>query len=303
MTKLNCQMPAALRRQRLGAVICVLLASMACSTGKGTTATSDASSDNGLALNIDGKVNSDNKADITPADADSADLDGLAYDVIGQPDLPGYDVLADCPGGALCPCKANTDCQSGLCLEDLSVDGGKACAKPCKPSCGPGYVCANLNGSGSDIQQVCVFQAARLCDPCGSSKDCEVAGLADSKCVDQGALGRFCGVACLEDGDCPGDYACQQVVAVDGGKFKQCVRKADGKQAPFGVCPCSTAAVAKELQTSCATAGSAGSGQTVPVCCGCQTTEQSNLLADLMVSALPSAASTADDRFSGCGWR
>jgi hypothetical protein len=215
-----------------------ILALVACGAiaGCGNAGPADIHSGNGLALDVDGKVSSDSQADDAASIADGTDLDGLDYDASGQAELPGYDVVADCPGGALCPCNANTDCQSGLCIEDLSVDGGKACAKPCKPSCGPGYVCANLTGSGSDIQQVCVYQAARLCDPCGSSKDCEVAGLADSKCVDQGAMGRFCGVACSADADCPTDYACTEVAAVEGGKFKQCVRKADPTQQPYGVC-------------------------------------------------------------------
>lgn len=287
-------------RQWLAAVFLflLLLATTACSSGKGTATTADAKSDNGLALNIDGKVNSDGKADDATSDADGTDLDGLAFDTSGQSDLPGYDVLANCPGGALCPCKANTDCQSGLCLEDLSVDGGKACAQPCKPTCGPGYVCANLTGNGSDIQQVCVYQAARLCDPCSASKDCEVVGLADSKCIDQGVLGRFCGVACSEDGDCPGDYACQQVAAVDGGKFKQCVRAATkGSAAAFGECACTAAAVKKQLATQCIAEFVGGEGKLSGKCKGVRTCGSTGLSA---CNAPAPATETCDGADNDC---
>lgn len=221
-----------------------------CGSGAGgaSKAKSDASDD--IRLNLDASLHGDAAGgyqDGVSAGDDTADT-GL--------ELGPYDAVANCPGGPLCPCSANVDCQAGLCAEDPSAQGGKSCAQACKPGCPGGYVCANLTSGSSDIQQFCVFQAARLCDPCTSSKDCEVAGLLDSKCVDQGPAGRFCGISCGQDSDCPTSYGCQQVSAVEGGKFKQCVRTATkGSGAPFGECVCSASAIQKQLTTSCFVSG------------------------------------------------
>lgn len=236
----------------------LILSGSACSNTNTPVGKAETGTDTGQPFNIDGLVNGDSQSTDT-SDADTSGLDELGYDNAGPLDTPNYDVTANCPGGALCPCSANTDCQSGLCLEDSSAGGGKACAQACKPACAPGYVCANLTSGSSDIQQFCVDQAARLCDPCNSSKDCEVVGLLDSKCVDQGELGRFCGVACLQDEECPAGYGCQQVGSVEGGKFKQCVRSpAKGSAAVFGECSCSASAVKKQLSTACFAGGNTG---------------------------------------------
>lgn len=137
------------------------------------------------------------------------------------------EVVADCPGGPGCPCKANTDCQTGVCIDDDSVQGSKACARKCQGQCPESYSCANVPGSGGDILNICVPKFAKLCQPCVASKDCEALGLKDSACVDQGSLGRFCGVVCGEASDCPADYNCTQVPTAEGGSLKQCVKQAD----------------------------------------------------------------------------
>lgn len=233
-----------------------------------------------------------------PMDAfgDGNAVDAAADALLGQ-ELPHYDVIANCPGGPLCPCGENSDCQSGLCLEDPSVTTGKACAQPCKPGCPKGYTCANLTSGSADIQQMCVFRAARLCNPCSEDADCAVVGLADSKCVDQGHLGRFCGISCDDGANCPADYQCESVGGIAGGKFKQCVRKPDGQQAPFGICPCSPQAIAKELETPCATLVTDTSGAVVGHCQGARKCSEKGLSVCL---SSPASAEVCDGVDNDC---
>jgi len=171
---------------------------------------------------------------------------------VSTPDaLPstGGDLAAayQCPGGHGCPCSADGECaQSGLCLGD--VDGARACALPCPTgACGAGQVCRAI-GDGKAPGPYCVAKAARTCDPCAASADCAIRGHEGAACVDYGAAGRFCGVACQGASDCATGEACRTVASVDRGAVRQCV-KVDGEA--LGVCSCSPRATAKKLGTAC----------------------------------------------------
>jgi len=83
-------------------------------------------------------------------------LDGSATDTSGGVDTAGTDTLAkDCPGGPFCACKANADCDSGICIPGKGGAAAKICAQPCVSSCPAGYVCKALTPSGGDTFFVC----------------------------------------------------------------------------------------------------------------------------------------------------
>ena len=243
----------------------------------------------------------------TATDTEAPDVD---LDLAGtEPDAPGpsdsipLDLLdtspvAACPGGPSCPCKENPDCQIGLCIDDPAVVGGKACAGTCSGNCATGYACANVSGSGGDIQSICVPKFLHLCEPCAVSKDCEALGLKDSACIDQGELGRFCGVVCSSANDCPADYACQEVPSAEGEKLKQCARKPDGLK-PFGACACSEFAVQKKLATACFVESKDASGQVVGKCAGQRTCTAAGLSACAAPEAKAEVCNGEDDDCDG----
>ncbi|MSP93482.1 MAG: hypothetical protein EXR79_17105, partial [Myxococcales bacterium] len=227
-------------------------------------------------IELDTEPGGDAPAEAGPETASGADS-GL--------DTAVPETVADCPGGPGCSCTANAECQTGLCIDDNAVAGGKACVRTCKGSCPGGYACANVPGSGGDVLSICVPKFGHLCEPCGVSKDCEALGLKDSACVDQGGLGRFCGISCGTDVDCPAEYACSEVATAEGGKLKQCVRKPDAMQSPFGVCSCSAVAVAKKLATACFVEFKDGAGNPIGKCAG----QRSCTAAGLSVCVAPEA--------------
>ena len=74
---------------------------------------------------------------------------------LGSAELPGPDgATTNCPGGAGCACGANVDCQSGLCIDDPNVNGGKACARNCIDSCPDGYACAQVSNASGDVVSI-----------------------------------------------------------------------------------------------------------------------------------------------------
>ncbi len=165
-------------------------------------------------------------------------------------------------------------------------------------TCPSGDGCAPVTGSGGDIATVCVPQSGKLCDPCATSKDCEALGLKDSACVQQGALGRFCGVACVAKADCPADYDCQKVTTTEGGLLQQCVRPASNGAA-FGVCPCSAPAVQKKLATACYTEVKDASGKVIGQCAGTRACEATGLSACTAPAAQPETCNGKDDDCDG----
>jgi len=140
--------------------------------------------------------------------------------------------------GPGCPCTENTDCASGWCIED--ADGGSVCTQACVENCPAGWACKGVTNVGSDITFICVPQWVDLCRPCLSTADC---GPVDSKCVDYGEQGAFCGALCLVDADCPPGFGCTE---------GQCVRS-------DGVCACSAQAVEVQATTRCEISNEHGS--------------------------------------------
>ena len=185
----------------------------------------------------------DTAAAETVEDSEPADLDPV--DAVGQDIKLGNgtgDTTLSCPGGAYCVCKADTECDSGLCLD---TPQGKICAGGCEGACPDGFSCAKINSKTGDIVNICVAKYGFACEPCSASKQCEAAlGLSGPACVDYGGSnGAFCSVACTSDSDCPAGSSCGSGTSVEGTPVKQCLRKpeTDGSIA----CPCD--ARAKEL--------------------------------------------------------
>ena len=209
------------------------------------------------------------------------DSDPTSIDSSAVPDLPTLDVATkpevavaalDCPGDPGCACVAHAECQTGLCIDDPNNSSGKACARKCVDVCPIGYSCAPVTGSSGDISTICVPKFGHLCDPCAASKDCEALGLKDSACVDKAAAGKFCGIGCATQADCPGDYDCQSVATAEGGSLKQCVRNSSD-------CACSAAAAQKKLATACYTEFKDDGGKVVGKCAGVRTCEVAGLSA------------------------
>ncbi len=189
------------------------------------------------------EVNAEDSKTIEDIDISSVDAD-VPLDSLSPGDV-SVDNSGSCPGGSGCPCLANGDCQTELCID---VPGGKACAQPCADACPDGFSCSPVT-FGSDIANFCVPRLLHLCDPCANSKDCASLGITGAACVDLSGDGHFCGIPC--QGGCPDGYACKNVKNTEGSSSDQCVRSGSGAAAQ---CPCSDAAKAAKLSTTCATA-------------------------------------------------
>lgn len=176
--------------------------------------------------------------------------DGTSEEAVTTLDIT-EDAVSQCPGGPGCACAGNGECDSGLCIDDPSSVSGLTCARKCTDSCPKGYSCANVP-IASDVLQICVWTAGRLCDPCTTSDDCQSLGLKDPACIDQGEFGRFCGIACASDAQCQAGYACKTATTAEGAQVNQCVKKPDpGSAAAYGTCECRPGAAAKKATTAC----------------------------------------------------
>ncbi len=207
--------------------------------------------------------------------ADSAGGDGAGGDDLGGDDgqvddTNASDVSGDCPGSAMCECKDNTDCDSGICIDNPNGASatGKECAATCTDTCLPGYTCATVP-NGTDAVSICVPKAPNLCNPCSASKECETLGDKNAACVDQAALGAFCGTACGSNADCPGGYACKDVKTIEGASSKQCVVvPAEGSKDAYGACACTAGAIKKKLATVCKVEALDDKGNAIGTCAG-----------------------------------
>ena len=195
----------------------------------------------------------------TAADAD-ADAASGAGDVV-KLELGGNDtaiVGGACPGSPGCSCVSAEECGTGVCADSGETATGKACAYPFGSGCAAGQVAFTATvGEGASV---CVPAAPKLCNPCDKDSDCASLGSSGALCIDRGAEGRFCGVAC-PDGTCPTAYACLDATSGGGAQAKQC-RPVDAAGAKTA-CGCSAAAAALKLATPCqvVTAAGACSGQ------------------------------------------
>ena len=198
--------------------------------------------------------------------AQAADADASA----STPDLGLLDVSTEagavvkkCPGDPGCGCASHEECSTGACADDGASATGKACAFPFGAGCAAGYVTFTaVVGEGATV---CVPAAPKLCNPCSLDSDCAATGGSGALCVDQGAAGRFCGVACPTAG-CRQGYACADATGSSGAKGKQCQASEQGVP-PFN-CACSVAAVALKLATACQTSNAAGTCGGQRVCGG-----------------------------------
>ncbi len=188
-------------------------------------------SDDDLSADLIGDAATDIGEDVDVAQPDSsdvADLDDGGTDAVVEVD-------ADCGGKVNCPCTSDFQCMSGVCL--MRRSGQPTCALPCVSACPSGYVCESQ-------AKLCIEKDLALCDPCSKNSDCTVANAAN-RCVAWGGAGSFCGLACVETGDCPADFECAEVQDAAGQTVKQC-RPALGAS-----CDCSGRAMGLGLATGC----------------------------------------------------
>ena len=142
----------------------------------------------------------------------------------------GEEIVLECPGNLFCPCSSNNECFSSFCVETME---GNVCTAKCleEGDCPRGWQCAVCGSTGSDYQYCCVPPFQRLCRPCRSDQDCIPSlGALTTKyvCLDFGGeKGKFCGVPCQSDVNCPQNFVCAEIT----GAGKQCVPMS-------GECPC-----------------------------------------------------------------
>ena len=183
---------------------------------------------------------------------DTVDPDGADGGSDGAEDASddSSDAGPVCPGGVGCSCEQNDACGDGVCL--AAQDGVKRCSKLCGDAkdCAPG-ACAEVEGKAGKVK-ACVDPTAAWCAPCAADAECQVPGATNAACVDRGAAGAFCGIACQADADCPTGSTCQGGKSLSGAEIKQCLPK-DG-----AACTCSGWAKAEKATTQCFASGLPG---------------------------------------------
>jgi hypothetical protein len=94
--------------------------------------------------------------------ADDIRGDSLSFDV-GTLDVG--DICTSEPGTVGCPCKGNSDCLSGYCVQ---ATGGSVCTMECLEECPFDWTCTGIQGFGVDLVFLCIpeLQAA-----CGAGDD------------------------------------------------------------------------------------------------------------------------------------
>ena len=164
--------------------------------------------------------------------------DSLDSDVEVQPE----------EGGLGWPCQDGSDCLSDYCVESWD---GKVCTMFCVTECPVGWECVQDLASQPDIVHICAPTQTRLCVPCTANDDCNPHGLdLGAKCVDHGDGGGWCGADCMEGGNCPDGYLCEERPTLPSGEATQCV--------PENACECSQMAVDLGAWTECALSSEAG---------------------------------------------
>ena len=169
----------------------------------------------------------------------------------------------ECEAGEGCfldPCSANSECQSGWCVEHL---GDGVCTQICQEECPEGWSCQQVAATGPDVVFICVSDFANLCKPCANDNDCDAIGSADS-CLPYGPDGSYCGGSCDDPAgedpqECPWGFSCKDTVTVEGVSKWQCVADAGG-------CPCTKKSVALGLHTPCTVSNEWGECEGLRIC-------------------------------------
>ena len=234
--------------------------------------------------------------------ADSGHGDAIDTDTNAPNDVVAADAAdghLDCPGGAGCACTQNGDCNSAVCIDDPSQPGGKACAQTCTENCPSGYQCAQITATGGDLQSICANATGRLCEPCVKSDDCTSPGLKGAACVNEGALGHFCGIACTQDAQCPVGYVCGTVPTTEGTTSSQCVRQSTAAGEAFGLCTCDAFASASKLATTCFAEVKDAQGKVIGQCPGTRACGASGLGVCNAQSPQPEVCDGVDNNCNG----
>ncbi len=176
---------------------------------------------------------------------DSSEIEEILH---GNDALEVVDVFDNgqlhCPGEAGCPCKDNSDCYQGFCIEGKN---GKECAALCNTdnSCPDGYTCSQVVNTGGDTVFICVYKFANICRPCEKDEECANPYTKTiNRCVPYGMQGSFCGVNCNKDEDCPDGYICKRIDFSDGTSVNQCIIAS-------GQCPCTDEYKKNGYKTKC----------------------------------------------------
>jgi len=228
------------------------------------------------------------KADTETSTADSILVpdtvlpDSIATETTTAPDTLEPDTAPPQPGEFGYACDENIDCNSGWCVQTAE---GRQCTRSCIDSCPSGYDCRLA--PGTDATFICLPRFLHLCDPCRETSECNEGSNAGNYCLSYGANGRFCGVACNEDGDCPGTHVCRNVPVGGGGEAKQCVPP-DGEQ-----CACSPYAKQAQRATTCFVENTSGK------CEGTRFCLQSGLSSCDAATPFPESCNKKDDNCDG----
>ncbi|MBM4346320.1 MAG: thrombospondin type-1 domain-containing protein [Deltaproteobacteria bacterium] len=201
-----------------------------------------------------------------------------------------------CPGGPGCSCAADSGCDTGLCLD---TPDGKQCAQKCAGGgCPTAMFCASVS-AGADILQVCVPSAGRYCNPCLTTADCTALAIPGAACVDYGHAGKFCGVPCKAQSDCPSGAQCGDVTTAEGTPTKQCTAAPAKGGTGLGICPCSKAAQAASLSTSCSMPAKDAAGVEKAKCLGSRLCGPSGLTACALKAPPADTCNGIDDDCDG----
>ena len=145
-------------------------------------------------------------------------------------------------GGFGWPCDKNNECLSGFCVDTRQdTECTVACIEECPED---GWICSLVEGSCPDCQYICVDRLAYLCQPCNIDADCGQQPTASgNRCLDYGSIGKYCGVECEVEDDCPAGYECQDL-GLGEAVPAQCVLQ-------NGTCLCSELSIKNGLTTLC----------------------------------------------------
>ena len=205
----------------LVAVMALWLAPACSSSGGAASVHDDASSDSSSDTLTDSTPTDLGNDFIQPADSvdtgDNLDTPDVPYDLpdfwdVHHPD--GFDIDTEPqPGEFGYPCLNNDECLSGYCVP---YKDGQVCTTTCVEECPDGWACIVVTDTGPDAVSICLPKEHQPCQPCEADEDCIIDG---DMCLEIGegdGAGMYCTISCQEDGICPEDYSCADILGADG---------------------------------------------------------------------------------------